>query len=84
MHKDLKKFVIEYADGASSALACFYDAKDPSTFRFSLLNFELKDGKLVNNDLKRQSFMLGTGLKNKTAILQLKKLHQDSIKKSQA
>lgn len=83
LHTELKRFITEYADGASSALACFYDPRDPKHFRLSLLNFELKDGKLINNNLKRQSFMLGTGLKNKTAILRLNDLKKDKIKEIQ-
>ena len=77
IHRALFDFAKKIATPA--ILACFY-TPDSEEFRLSLitLGYDPKERKILSNDLRRQSFVLGQGAKTHCALKQLSKLHPQS------
>ena len=77
IHRALFDFAKKIATPA--ILACFY-TPDSEEFRLSLitLGYDPEERKILSNDLRRQSFVLGQGAKTHCALKQLSKLHPQS------
>ena len=77
IHRALFDFAKKIA--APAILACFY-TPDSEEFRLSLitLGYDPKERKILSNDLRRQSFVLGQGASIHCALKQLCKLHPQS------
>ncbi|RDU62070.1 Eco57I restriction-modification methylase domain-containing protein [Helicobacter sp. MIT 14-3879] len=74
LHNELKEFIKTH--NIEFILACFYNTKEEQNFRLSLIStdYDFKVNKVIYNNFKRQSFVLGKEAKVKTAQTQLTNL----------